>query len=390
VISNLQTRVLQRPLDDRPVQLEVSVTVSDPERVVGGTASLRQLRLPEETCAAPGTSPVVATTPIAPENLEGDRLRVVLQARLPAGKSRLCFFVVLPEGLAQASRGLAEVPVNQTNELEIILDVSQAKPAPTPQEPPAVVRVTATDASAAESPLDTGTFQVSRTGSTSKPLAVSFSTDGTATSGSDYLELGSFVVIPAGSATATISLTPVNDGVGEIPETVVLRLSPGDGYTVGVPRSATVRITSEDPIVRIVGTTPSSGPEGDVTCEAGATPGSCPHACIPPGFDGTKYRIAVARSGSTAAELNVTLALGGTATPAPTDYYVRPHVSLGGNLQQLTIPAGAAGALFCIITIAGTETDAVAAETVTVTIQPASGYTVGSPSSTTVTINDDD
>ncbi len=201
VISNLQARTLERPLDDRPFKLEISVTVSEPKRVVGATAALRRLRLPQETCAAPGSSPIVATTPITPANLEGNRLRVVLQPRLPSGRSRLCVFAALAESLPQKTRGsgIAETPVNQTNELDLVLDVAPAKggaanggttggapkaasppggspPVPPPPPPPdpalPVVTIAAPDSSAAESPSDTGTFQVSRTGSTSAPLTV--------------------------------------------------------------------------------------------------------------------------------------------------------------------------------------------------------------------------
>ena len=319
VISNLQARTLERPLDDRPVKLEISVTVSEPKRVVGATAALRRLRLPQDTCAAPGDSPIVATTPITSANLEGDRLRVVLQPRLPAGRSRLCVLVGLAEALPQKTRGsgIAETPVNQTNELDLVLDVAPAKsgatnggtkggapkaasppggsPPPPPPPPPdpsrPLVTIAATDSSAAESPSDTGTFQVSRTGSTSASLVVSFSVGGTA-SGSDYASMGNTVVIPAGSATAAITVTPVNDAEGDDNETVVLTLSPGGGYTVGSPSSATVTITSEDVVVRGSGSAAgSSGPEGNTLCPASgiSTTATCPVSC-PSGFDGTISR----------------------------------------------------------------------------------------------------
>jgi hypothetical protein len=108
------------------------------------------------------------------------------------------------------------------------------------------VTVTATDPTAAENPLDTGVFTVSRTGGTAAALTVSYTVGGTATPGSDYTALGGSVTILAGSATATVTVTPVNDTQVEGEETVVLTLSAGAGYAVGTPSSATVTIASDD------------------------------------------------------------------------------------------------------------------------------------------------
>lgn len=406
VIANLQARTLERPLDDRPVQLEISVIVSEPQRVVGGTAALRRLRLPQETCGAPGDSPIVATTLITSANLEGDRLRVVLQPRLPAGRSRLCALVGLAESLPQKTRGsgLAETPVNQTNELDLVLDVFPGKgpsspkspslPPPPPASPPKsgpplpVVSVSAPDASAAESPSDTGTFRVSRTGSTSVPLTVSFSLGGSA-SAADYDPIGSSVVIPAGSATATITVTPVNDTDGENAETVVLILSSGAGYTVGSPSSAAVTITSEDQLVQGGGNTGTSGKEGNQPCPAGdiPLPSSCPVSC-PSTFDGTVFQITLRRIGSTAADLPVFFTIGGGTASASFDFYFRLQVSAGGNVRTVTIAAGQTDVKVCVITVANGASEG--DETVILSIQPNAAYTVGSPSSVTLTIEDDD
>jgi hypothetical protein len=108
------------------------------------------------------------------------------------------------------------------------------------------VTVTATDPTAAENPLDTGVFTVSRTGGTATALTVSYTVGGTATPGSDYTALGGSVTILAGSATATVTVTPVNDTQVEGEETVVLTLSAGAGYAVGTPGSATITIASDD------------------------------------------------------------------------------------------------------------------------------------------------
>src|SRR5207253_444306 len=99
------------------------------------------------------------------------------------------------------------------------------------------VTVTATDGTATEAGPTTGTFAVSRTGSTAAALTVNYTVGGSATPGSDYTALSGSVTIPAGAASAPITVTPVDDTAVEPDETVVLTLAPGGGYQVGAPGS---------------------------------------------------------------------------------------------------------------------------------------------------------
>lgn len=108
------------------------------------------------------------------------------------------------------------------------------------------VTITATDNTATENPLTTGYFTVTRTGSTTSALTVSYSVSGTATAGSDYNSLSGSVTIPAGSTSATITVTPINDTVVESDETVIVTLNTNSAYNRGSPYSATVTITSDD------------------------------------------------------------------------------------------------------------------------------------------------
>jgi hypothetical protein len=110
-----------------------------------------------------------------------------------------------------------------------------------------VVTVAATDANAAEAGANPGTFTVSRTGSTASTLQVGFTIGGTATGGSDYtLSAASPITIPAGSASATVTVTPIDDALTESGETVVLTLTAGAGYLIGASTNATVTITDND------------------------------------------------------------------------------------------------------------------------------------------------
>ena len=109
------------------------------------------------------------------------------------------------------------------------------------------VTVGATDANAAEAATpNTGTFTVSRTGSTAAALTVNYTVGGTATNGTDYTTIPTSVVIPAGSASATITVTPIDDTVSESNETVVVTLSSSASYNVGSQSAATVTIADND------------------------------------------------------------------------------------------------------------------------------------------------
>ena len=117
----------------------------------------------------------------------------------------------------------------------------------TPPPPLPAVTIVATDASASEAGPATGTFTITRTGSTASPLLVNLSVGGTATAGADYATITSPVTIAAGSATKTVTVTPVVDAAVEPTETVILTIATGSGYNVGSPSSATVTIADNAP-----------------------------------------------------------------------------------------------------------------------------------------------
>ena len=107
------------------------------------------------------------------------------------------------------------------------------------------VTVAATGPVAGEHGQGNGTFTFSRTGSTAGTLTVGYNIGGTAEPGQDYTPLAGAVVFSAGSATATVTVTPLDDGLVEPDETVVVTLTQfnGGGYAVGSPSTATVTIT---------------------------------------------------------------------------------------------------------------------------------------------------
>jgi Calcineurin-like phosphoesterase/Purple acid Phosphatase, N-terminal domain/Calx-beta domain len=220
------------------------------------------------------------------------------------------------------------------------------------------VSVVATDATATEAGLTTGTFTVTRTGSTAVPLTVNYTMNGTATQGSDYAPMTGSVTIPAGATSATATLVPLDDAVLEPLESAVLTLLAHTSYRLGTPSSATAEIASDEtlPAVSITVSPPSISEAGPATAT-----------------------FVISRTGSTTSPLAVAYSAGGTATSG-SDYN-----AVSGSA---TIPAGVANAQVVITAI----NDALVEgnETVVLTLQPNAAYMVGSSASAAVTITSDD
>ncbi len=104
------------------------------------------------------------------------------------------------------------------------------------------VTVVATDASASRVGLDSGTFTITRTGSTSAALTLNYSLSGTAANGTDYNALTTSVTIPSGAASATLTVTPKSSASFVGSETAALTLAANSAYTVGATSGATVTI----------------------------------------------------------------------------------------------------------------------------------------------------
>lgn len=111
---------------------------------------------------------------------------------------------------------------------------------------PVSVTVTATDSAASESG-DPGSFTITRSGSKTVPLTVSYTLAGSATNGVDYTALGGTLEIPANASSASLSLVPLADTTVEASETAVLSLSARSTYRVGNPASGSVTIANTGP-----------------------------------------------------------------------------------------------------------------------------------------------
>lgn len=221
------------------------------------------------------------------------------------------------------------------------------------------VTATAPDPFANEAGLTTGKFRVSRAGSMVNALTVFYTVGGNATPGSDYVALPGSVTIPAGQSSADIFVTPLQDNLQELPETITITLSSNTGYTIGSPGTAAVFLRSDDDISQIASV---FAPDSTAT-EAGLTRGT--------------FR--VVRIGSVSASLTVSYMVGGTATPW-SDYETLPG--------SVTIAAGRFSADIQVNPFPDGEQET--PETIVLTMTQSQNYAVGIPASATVTLESDE
>ena len=191
-------------------------------------------------------------------------------------------------------------------------------------------------------------------------LTLGYSISGTATAGSDYTTLSGTLSIAAGATSAMIPVVINDDSTDEPAETVILTLTDGTGYTVGIPTAHTLTITDNDP-----------------------TP-TVPTVSLSASSYSVSEGNAVSVTLNMSPTLNSATAVGITYTngTAGNGDYSKSQVSV-------TIPATRGSASFTIQT---TEDQVVESnETFTITLGTVpGGVNKGSPSSATVTINDDD
>ncbi len=92
-------------------------------------------------------------------------------------------------------------------------------------------------------PIDSGAFELVRTGNLANPLTVSLSIAGSATNGTDYSTLPSQVTFASGNSRLRLDVLPLSDNLPEAPETVILSLLSSPNYAIDPSASSgTVRI----------------------------------------------------------------------------------------------------------------------------------------------------
>ena len=238
------------------------------------------------------------------------------------------------------------------------------------------VSVTVAPSSATEDGATNLVYTFTRTGFTALPATVNFSVGGSAVfSSGDYTQTGAAtysdtsgtVVFGAGASTATVTIDPTADLTVEPDETVILTVTSGVGYNVGSPDSATGTIINDDTDVSVA-VSPAS------VAEDGAT----------------NLVYTFTRAGVTSSSLTVNFSVGGTATfgPSPDDYTQTGADTFTTTSGTVTFSAGNSTATVTV----NPETDSTVEsdETVDIAVTAVAGYNVGSPSSATGTITNDD
>ncbi|MBD2143541.1 peptidase M23, partial [Anabaena sp. FACHB-1250] len=174
---------------------------------------------------------------------------------------------------------------------------------------------------------------------------------------------GKTITFAAGASTATLTIDPTGDSTPESNETVVLTLASGTGYTVGTTTTVTGTITNDDIVA-------------SPTITLAVSPGSVLE-------DGTANLIyTFTRTGTTTNALTVNYGVTGTADSS--DY----TGATPGTGKTITFAAGASTATLTIDPTGDStpESD----ETVVLTLASGTGYTVGTTTTVTGTITNDD
>lgn len=111
---------------------------------------------------------------------------------------------------------------------------------------PPAMSVMAMDAVASETAPDTATFTISASVPVSEDTTVIYTLTGTATNGTDYVTNTLSALIPAGFSSVDVVITPIDDSVAELTESVVISLQGGATYDLKSPVSATANIVDNE------------------------------------------------------------------------------------------------------------------------------------------------
>lgn len=231
-----------------------------------------------------------------------------------------------------------------------VVDLTEAAPLP-------VVTVQTTDGEAAE-PANPAVFTVNRTGEAEDPLTIEYRAEGTATAGEDYTALPGTLTFGARETSATITVSPLNDVLGESAETITIVLLGSTNYNLytRVAATATLADDADVPLATISVNRTNA-------YEAG----------IP-------ARLQVNLSNPRSTDTVVNFQTAGSAL-AGTDY-----VSLGNSV---TIPAGATSTALLVQPIDNDVANP-AARTVSITLMAGAGYELGVETTAQAAIRDDD
>jgi hypothetical protein len=236
------------------------------------------------------------------------------------------------------------------------------------------------DGDMSEAGQDPGSFTVFRTeqGKVADALGFSVKFSGTANNFNDFAESGLTYSgsnnyggsIPAGARSRTFTITPSLDNDIEGEETVIYTLNGSSAHTVGTPNSVAMTLSDDVAELTLVLV------DGDAA-ETSLDPGS--------------FRVSRTEQGKLADALNFGVTVSGTAsifgTSKPASDFSTPGLTyISPNNYSGTIPANETSRLYTITPVMDNEIED--EETVIYILNPGSGFTLGDPSTVTITIAD--
>jgi hypothetical protein len=225
-------------------------------------------------------------------------------------------------------------------------------------------------ASTVENSGQPASFTVSRTGSTGASLTVPYTIGGTATNGIDYITLPGSITIPANAASATISVTPIDDSTSESLETVKLAIASGATLIADpLALTGTVNLVDDDVQTVTVVASDANAQEVDLT-QSGAVADT-----------GT---FLITRTGDVSNPLTVYYAMSGTPSSGVQALHGVDYDPLPG---VLVIPAGASQGSVTILPRYDTIGEGPESVVLSLGAGP-TNYVLGTPASATITIND--
>ncbi|MCI0746624.1 MAG: hypothetical protein L0Y58_14585, partial [Verrucomicrobia subdivision 3 bacterium] len=176
----------------------------------------------------------------------------VLTATIPAGETNVVITITPTDDPLGEPTETVILTLASTSEYNVAAPV-RATGFIVDDEP--ILTLTATDDFGGEEGADTITFSISRETAGATPLTVNYTLTGTASNGVDYVTNELSAIIPAGETSVSVVITPIDDAVAELTETVIANLASGVDYTIGSPRMATAYIADNElPELRITAT----------------------------------------------------------------------------------------------------------------------------------------
>jgi hypothetical protein len=196
-------------------------------------------------------------------------------------------------------------------------------------------------------------------------FVVSYTLSGSATLGSDYAAVTAGAPVPMGQTSVDVTVTPIDDSLSEGDETVQLTLVPGEGYALGVPSTAIMTIADND------GAPPAQ--PGTIQLSASAYQGAEGQGSV---------QVTATRTGGTSGQVTVSYNTGPSSASPGQDYTPVNGVLAWGSgdatARTFTVP------ILDDTLVEGTESFFVSIS------NPTGGATLGSPSTASVTIADND